>query len=110
MAQRLNDAMGAWPGVRITPMFGRWGYFAGDVLFACFPLRAADTDLWIRLPLDAQPRALAEPGVRPHRRFARRGWIEMDVGEPTDVARAVRWLRRAHAAALAGRSVATDEE
>jgi hypothetical protein len=58
LAARLNRALGAWDGVRITPMFGRWGY------------------------------------------FARRGWIELDLTDDTDVPRALRWLRRAHAADL----------
>jgi len=99
-AGQLNRALGAWDGVRITPMFGRWGYFAGERLFACFPLARKDTDLWIRLAPDDQRRALREPGVRPHRRFARRGWIELELVEEADVARALRWLRRAHAADL----------
>jgi len=99
-AGELNRALGAWDGVRITPMFGRWGYFAGERLFACFPLARKDTDLWIRLAPDDQRRALREPGVRPHRRFARRGWIELELVEEADVARALRWLRRAHAADL----------
>jgi len=98
-AQRLNDTLGRWEGVRITPMFGRWGYFAREQLFACFPLREKEHDLWVRLPRALQARALAETGVRPHRRFARRGWIELDILGPEDVARALRWLRRAHAAA-----------
>jgi hypothetical protein len=34
--------------------------------------------------------------VRPHRRFAGRGWIECDVAEPETVLRALRWLRRAY--------------
>jgi hypothetical protein len=97
-AQRLNRTLGAWPGVRITPMFGRWGYFAGARLFACFPLRDKDSDLWIRLTRDDQARALREEGVRPHRRFAGRGWIELDVRDDTDVLRALGWLRRARAA------------
>ena len=93
---RLNTAIGEWPGVKITPMFGRWGYFMGEQLFACFPLREKEHDLWIRLnPVD-QARALREPGLRPHRRFASRGWIEMDVDSPEDVSRALRWLRRAY--------------
>jgi hypothetical protein len=98
-AQRLNRALGEWPGVRITPMFGRWGYFAGDRLFACFPLREKDHDLWIRLATEDQARALREDGVRPHRRFGRRGWIELDVETDADVPRALRWLRRARAGA-----------
>jgi len=81
-------------------MFGRWGYFVGDQLFACFPLRPRERDLWVRLPLAQQGRALAQEGVRPHRRFGRRGWIEMDIETPRDVDRALGWLRRAHAAAL----------
>jgi hypothetical protein len=97
-AHALNRTLGDWPGVRITPMFGRWGYFVGDRLFACFPLRAKDTDLWIRLTHGDQARALREEGVRPHRRFAARGWIELDVRDDTDVLRALRWLRRARAA------------
>ena len=54
---RLNETLGGWTGVRITPMFGRWGYFAGEQLFACFPLREKDTDLWIRLSPTDQARA-----------------------------------------------------
>ena len=97
-AARLNRTLGEWPGVRITPMFGRWGYFTGERLFACFPLREKDADLWIRLrPID-QTRALREDGVRPHRRFAARGWIELDVRSEADVPQALRWLRRARAA------------
>jgi hypothetical protein len=98
-AHRLNEALGGWPGVRIRPMFGRWGYLTGAELFACFPLRARDHDLWVRLAVADQARALREPGVRPHRRFARRGWIEMDVHTAGDVARALGWLRRALRAA-----------
>lgn len=97
-AARLNRTLGEWPGVRITPMFGRWGYFAGARLFACFPLRDKDSDLWIRLTRADQARALGEDGVRPHRRFAARGWIELDVRTETDVPQALRWLRRASAA------------
>jgi hypothetical protein len=98
-ARALNATLGAWDGVRITPMFGRWGYFAGDRLFACFPLRDRDRDLWIRLGPDDQRRALREPGVRPHRRFGGRGWIELTVESEADLPRAVGWLRRARAAA-----------
>jgi predicted DNA-binding protein (MmcQ/YjbR family) len=101
-ARALNTALGAWPGVGITPMFGRWGYFAGEQLFACFPLRDKDRDLWVRLSAEDQARALREPGVRPHRRFARRGWIELTLEDEDDVARALRWLRRAHAAVARG--------
>ena len=101
-AARLNRALGEWPGVRITPMFGRWGYFAGARLFACFPVRAKDSDLWIRLARADQVRALREDGVRPHRRFAARGWIELDVRTDTDVPNALRWLRRARAASGTG--------
>jgi hypothetical protein len=97
-ARALNTALGGWDGVRITPMFGRWGYFAGERLFACFPLRDKDRDLWIRLTASDQARALREPGVRPHRRFGARGWIEMLIETEADVGRALRWLRRAHGA------------
>src|SRR5207247_8865737 len=99
-AARLNRTLGAWDGVRITPMFGRWGYSVGARLFACFPLARKETDLWIRLSPGDQGRALREPGVRPHRRFARRGWIELDLTDDADVPRALRRLRRAHAADL----------
>jgi len=109
-AQRLNEALGAWEGVRITPMFGRWGYFVGETLFACFPLREKERDLWIRLRPDDQRRALADARVRPHRRFARRGWIELDVEEPEDLGRALRWLRRAHATATRSGHTNDNEE
>ena len=105
---RLNQAVGAWDGVRITPMFGRWGYFAGEQLFACFPLRDKEHDLWVRLSPADQARALREPGLRPHRRFASRGWIEMDVETPDEVSHALRWLRRAYH--NAGRSSAKGEK
>src|SRR5512143_2910853 len=93
-AGALNEAVGRWPGVRITPMFGRWGYFVASRLFACFPLRAKDTDLWIRLTPEEQRRALETPGMVPHRRLASSGWVEFSVITPRDVGRAVRWLKR----------------
>ena len=72
-AGELNEAVGGWPRVKITPMFGRWSYFVGPRLFGCFPLREKDTDLWIRLAPDDQRRALATAGVVPHRRLASHG-------------------------------------
>jgi len=99
LAQRLNEAVGQWPGVKITPMFGRWGYFVGPHLFGCFPLRPKEYDLWIHLADADQARALRDPKIRPHRRFARRGWVELTVADPADVSTALRWLRRAHALA-----------
>ena len=107
LAQQLNETLGGWPGVRITPMFGRWGYFVGDQLFACFPLRTKDTDLWIRLTLEDQKRALLVPGFTPHRRFAARGWVECVVETSRDVGRAIRWLRRSYDAVM--RSVEREE-
>ncbi len=96
VAQSLNEAVGEWPGVRITPMFGRWGYFVGGQLFACFPLRAKDHDLWVRLSLEDQARALNTPGISPHRRFARSGWVECQVESRAALSRALRWLRRSY--------------
>lgn len=110
VAQSLNEAVGAWPGVKITPMFGRWGYFMGSELFACFPLRPKDHDLWIRLSLEDQARALKTPGITPHRRFAQRGWVECRVESPEALPRALKWLRlsyeviRSPARPQAGRS------
>jgi hypothetical protein len=95
-AGELNAQLGNWPRVRITPMFGRWGYFLGPELFACFPLREKDSDLWIRLSPEDQRRALLVPGITPHRRFAGRGWVECEVVTSRDVGKAIRWLRRSY--------------
>jgi hypothetical protein len=97
-AAELNQMLGSWPRVRIAPMFGRWSYFVGSRLFACFPLRAKDTDLWIRLPQEEQRRALSTPGFVPHRRLASTGWVELSVATSRDVGRAIRWLRRSYEA------------
>jgi hypothetical protein len=96
VAEQLNDALGGWPGVKITPMFGRWGYFVGETLFACFPLRPKDHDLWIHLSLEDQARALKTPGITPHRRFAGRGWVECQVESPAALRQTLRWLRRGY--------------
>jgi hypothetical protein len=99
----LNHAVSEWDGARITPMFGRWGYFVADDMFGCYPIRPKDHDLWVRLPRTDQERALAGAGVRPHRRFAGRGWIECDITEPGELPRALKWLRRAYEAARRAR-------
>ena len=95
-AGELNEAVARWARVKITPMFGRWGYFVGPQLFACFPLRAKDHDLWLKLSPEDQKRALAGAGMVPHRRFAARGWVECQVETPAEVGRAIRWLRRSY--------------
>lgn len=95
-AGELNQLLGTWPRVKITPMFGRWGYFVGPQLFACFPLRPKDSDLWIRLTAEDQKRALLVPGFVPHRRMGQRGWVEYRVETPRDVGRAFRWLQRSY--------------
>ena len=100
-AGELNEAVGGWPRVKITPMFGRWSYFVGLRLFGRFPLREKDRDLCNRLAPDDQRRALATTGVVPHRRLASTGWVESTIETPRDIGRAIRWLRRAHQAALA---------
>ena len=100
-AAELNQMLGGWPRVKITPMFGRWGYFVGPRLFACFPLRSQEVDLWIRLAGDEQRRALGVPGIVPHRRLARHGWVELSVTSSRDVGKAIRWLRRSYEAARA---------
>ncbi len=99
VAGELNEAVGAWPRVTITPMFGRWSYFVGPRLFGCFPLRVKDTDLWVRLGPDDHRRALDTPGVVPHRRLASSGWVECAVVTSRDVGRAIRWLRRGYQSA-----------
>ena len=96
IAGQLNLTLGSWPGVKITPMFGRWGYFVAGRLFACYPLREKDTDLWIHLARGDQARALKSPGIRPHRRFAGKGWVECRVESPGELAEAVPWLRRSY--------------
>jgi hypothetical protein len=96
VAAELNRVVGGWPGVRVTPMFGRFGYFLGARLFGCYPVRPRAHDLWVRLSPGDQARALRTPGVRPHRRFAGRGWVECDVVEAAAVPAALRWLRRAY--------------
>ena len=85
--------------MKITPMFGRWSYFVGPRLFGCFPLRAKDADLWIRLGAEDQRRALETAGIVPHRRLAASGWVECAVVTPRDVGRAIRWLRRGYQSA-----------
>lgn len=92
----LNRVVGTWEDVRITPMFGRWGYFVGSELFGCYPIRAKDHDLWVRLSHADQTRALASAGIRPHRRFAARGWIECDVAAAGELPRALKWIRRGY--------------
>jgi len=98
-AKRLNETLAGWSGVRIAPMFGRWGYFVGETLFGCFPLREKERDLWVRLADGDQARALSDPRIRPHRRFSKKGWVELDVEDIEDLGPALRWLRRAYATA-----------
>jgi Luciferase len=103
MAGVLNHALEDWERVRITPMFGRWSYFVAGELFGCYPMRLKDHDLWVRLSDADQARALASAGVRPHRRFGGRGWIECDLVEPGDLPLALKWLRRGHGHLLRSR-------
>jgi luciferase-like monooxygenase len=77
-------------------MFGRWGYFVGPRLFACFPLRAKDADLWIRLSREDQRRAIDSGVVTPHRRMSGRGWVETRVESLGHAARALDWLKRSY--------------
>jgi len=82
--------------VKITPMFGRWGYFVGPRLFACFPLRTKDTDLWIRLTVEDQRRAVDSGVVTPHPRLGGQGWVVCHVQELRDAGRTMSWLKKSY--------------
>ena len=81
-------------------MFGRWGYFVGPRLFACFPLRAKDTDLWIRLTREDQRRALDSGVFTPHPRMGAHGWAICRLEGLRDAGRTLSWLKKSYAAAL----------
>ena len=95
-AGALNEILGAWSGVKITPMFGRWGYFVGPRLFACFPLRAKDTDLWIRLTREDQRRALDSGAFVPHPRLGGKGWVIRHVEGLRDAGATLSWLKKSY--------------
>jgi hypothetical protein len=80
------------------------GLLLGGQLFGRYPIRTKDHDLRVRLSPGEQSRALASGGVRAHRRFGTRGWIECDVTDPAELPRALQWLRRGyeHASRQAG--------
>ena len=88
--------MGAWPGVKITPMFGRWGYFVGPRLFACYPLRAKDTDLWVRLAREDQRRAVDSGVFTPHPRMGGQGWVICHVEGLRAAGRTLSWLKKSY--------------
>ncbi len=71
-------------------------------------LREKERDLWVRLSAADQARALGDARIRPHRRFARRGWVELDIDGPDDIGRALSWLKRAHTTATRG-ALANDD-
>jgi len=95
-AGALNEILGAWPRVKITPMFGRWGYFVGPRLFACFPLRVKDTDLWLRLSKEDQRRAIDSGAFAPHPRLGGQGWVVRRVEELRDAGSTVSWLKKSY--------------
>lgn len=92
----LNEILGAWPRVKITPMFGRWSYFVGPRLFACFPLRLKDTDLWIRLAKEDQRRAVDSGAFAPHPRLGGQGWVVRRVEELRAAGSTISWLQRSY--------------
>ena len=95
-AGALNEILGGWPRVKITPMFGRWGYFVGGRLFACFPLRAKDTDLWIRLSKEDQRRAVDSGAFVPHPRLGGQGWVVRRIAELRDAGNTMSWLKKGY--------------
>jgi len=95
-AGALNEILGAWPQVKITPMFGRWGYFVGPRLFACFPLRAKDTDLWLRLARDDQRRAVESGAFTPHPRMGAQGWVICHIDGLRAAGRTLSWLKKGY--------------
>ena len=98
-AGALNEILGAWPGVKITPMFGRWGYFVGSRLFACFPLRAKDTSLWLRLDREDQRRAVDSGVFTPHPRMGGEGWVVRRIDSLREAGRALSWLKKGYESA-----------
>lgn len=95
--EAIRAGVTAWPGVSLHRRFGRDGLSVGGRLFACGP--AGGDDLWVRLTLPLQQRALRQAGVLPHPRFARTGWVVLRLRGVSRAPLARRWLARAYAAA-----------
>ncbi|MGH7394312.1 MAG: luciferase family protein [Candidatus Methylomirabilales bacterium] len=95
--ETLRSEVSGWPGVTVLRRFGRDGLSLRGRMFACGP--AAGDDLWVRLTVPLQQRALRETGILPHPRFARTGWIVVRLRGASGRSLARRWLARAYAAA-----------
>jgi hypothetical protein len=77
-------------------MFGRWGYFVGPRLFACFPLRAKDTDLWLWLTREDQRRAIDSGAFTPHPRMGGKGWVVCHIDGLRAAGRTLSWLKKSY--------------
>lgn len=94
-AAQISTKLLSWDDVRQLSVFGRYGYYVSNYLFATVPIAEPVLEVWMRLaPAEASE---LEKNVRASRHeHPVQGWMRYRVDEEANVAEALQWLEKAY--------------
>jgi len=94
-AERIIQQILSWPDTHQLTVFGRYGYYFHNYLFATVPTRDELLEIWVRLNPEDAEKILKSPQASRHIHPVE-GWMRFRVDEDGQIQEALSWIERAY--------------
>ena len=95
LAARISDQILTWADTHQLTVFGRYGYYFNNLLFATVPVHEERLEIWVRLTEKEADEMARSPQAAVHNHPVK-GWMRYRIDDEKQVDEALRWVEKAY--------------